>query len=357
MNITIEEDEDVSDDDEPLTEDQEDIHHMSMIKIVDVVQGRESPPNDNNKKEDVHDTHSSDQQDVKDNHVNESLRVEPEKDVHNSTTVNLDSFIRDPGARPSISSFPSDHQDEIRHEYIRLVPYQLSKHKYPLSRGGPNGRMRSFQEVRFKRFWWLEYSETKDAAYCLPCYLFNKKPVGRVGSDRFTKQGFNKWKKVDVVQGRESPPDDNDKKEDVHDIHPSDQQDVKDNHVNESLRVEPGKDVHNSTAVNLDSFIRDPGVRPSISSFPSDHQDEIRREYIRLRPYQLSKHKYPLSRGGPNGLCEAFKKYSLKDSGGWNIQRQRMLHIVYLVIFSIRSPLDELVLIGLPSKGSTSGKR
>ena len=34
-----------------------------------------------------------------------------------------------------------------------------------------------------------------------------------------------------------------------------------------------------------------------------------------------------------------------------------MLHIVYHVIFSIRSPLDELVLIGLPSKGSTGGKK
>ncbi|GKE46260.1 zinc finger MYM-type protein 1-like protein [Tanacetum coccineum] len=55
-------------------------------------------------------------------------------------------------------------------------------------------------------------------------------------------------------------------------------------------------------------------------------------------------------------VCEAFKKYGLKGSGGWNIRRQKMLHIVYHVIFSIRIPLDELVLIGLPSKGSTSGK-
>ncbi|PWA88344.1 hypothetical protein CTI12_AA120840 [Artemisia annua] len=171
------------------------IHYFFKPK-VDVVHDRESPPDGNNQKEDVHDTHPSDQKDVNDNHMNESPRVEPEKDVHNSAAVNLDSLIRDPGARPSISSFPSDHQDEIRREYIRLGPYQLSKKKYPLSRGGPNGRMRSFQEVWFKRFWWLEYSETKDAAYCLPCYLFNKKPVGRVGSDRFTKQGFNRWKKV-----------------------------------------------------------------------------------------------------------------------------------------------------------------
>ncbi|GJW59593.1 zinc finger MYM-type protein 1-like protein [Tanacetum coccineum] len=77
-----------------------------------------------------------------------------------------------------------------------MMFHQLSKPKYPLSRSGPNGRMRSFQEVWFKRFRWLEYSETKDAAYCLPCYLFNKKPVGRVGSDRFTKPEFNKWKKL-----------------------------------------------------------------------------------------------------------------------------------------------------------------
>ncbi|GJZ90047.1 zinc finger MYM-type protein 1-like protein [Tanacetum coccineum] len=77
-----------------------------------------------------------------------------------------------------------------------MMFHQLSKPKYPLSRSGPNGRMRSFLEVWFKRFWWLEYSETKDAAYCLPCYLFNKKPVGRVGSDRFTKPEFNKWKKL-----------------------------------------------------------------------------------------------------------------------------------------------------------------
>nr|GEY71785.1 zinc finger MYM-type protein 1-like [Tanacetum cinerariifolium] len=39
-------------------------------------------------------------------------------------------------------------------------------------------------------------NSTKDDAYCLPCYVFNKKTVGRAGSDRFTKHGFNKWKRV-----------------------------------------------------------------------------------------------------------------------------------------------------------------
>uniref|UniRef100_A0A2N9ELF0 TTF-type domain-containing protein n=1 Tax=Fagus sylvatica TaxID=28930 RepID=A0A2N9ELF0_FAGSY len=32
--------------------------------------------------------------------------------------------------------------------------------------------------------------------YCLPCYLFGKKPTGRPGSDAFTVKGFDNWKKV-----------------------------------------------------------------------------------------------------------------------------------------------------------------
>ena len=35
-----------------------------------------------------------------------------------------------------------------------------------------------------------------DAIYCLPCYLFSKKPTGRPGSDAFISTGFNNWKNV-----------------------------------------------------------------------------------------------------------------------------------------------------------------
>ena len=35
-----------------------------------------------------------------------------------------------------------------------------------------------------------------DAIYCLPCYLFSKKPIGRPGSDAFISTDFNNWKKV-----------------------------------------------------------------------------------------------------------------------------------------------------------------
>ena len=33
-----------------------------------------------------------------------------------------------------------------------------------------------------------------DAIYCLPCYLFSKKPIGRPGLDAFISRGFNNWK-------------------------------------------------------------------------------------------------------------------------------------------------------------------
>ena len=42
----------------------------------------------------------------------------------------------------------------------------------------------------------MEYSPSTDAIYCLPCYLFSKKPIGRPGSDAFISTGFNNWKKV-----------------------------------------------------------------------------------------------------------------------------------------------------------------
>jgi hypothetical protein len=45
-------------------------------------------------------------------------------------------------------------------------------------------------------FPWLEYSPTKDVAYCLPCYLFCEKPTRRFGANAFTIEGFRNWKKV-----------------------------------------------------------------------------------------------------------------------------------------------------------------
>ena len=42
---------------------------------------------------------------------------------------------------------------------------------------------------------WLEYSITKDAAYCLYCYLFRPDTSDQGGGDSFVIEGFRNWKK------------------------------------------------------------------------------------------------------------------------------------------------------------------
>ena len=67
--------------------------------------------------------------------------------------------------------------------------------EYPYNSDVPKHRRR-FQFGWFKQFPWLEYSPSANRAYCLPCFLFSKKPIGRCGSDTFTVVGFDRWKKV-----------------------------------------------------------------------------------------------------------------------------------------------------------------
>jgi hypothetical protein len=55
---------------------------------------------------------------------------------------------------------------------------------------------RRFKSSWFQQFNWLEYSTHTNRAYCLPCFIFSKKPIGRSGSDTFTVSGFQNWKKV-----------------------------------------------------------------------------------------------------------------------------------------------------------------
>ncbi|GKA09111.1 hypothetical protein Tco_0688442 [Tanacetum coccineum] len=123
------------------------------------------------------------------------VQVEPEtNDTFNSNKIKLDCLIRDPHLRPPILSYLVNQKDEIRRSYIRLGPYQLVESNYPLTLCGPHKR--SFQATWFKRFWWLEYFDKNDAAFSFPCYLFGRKPIGRVGSNTFTLKGFNSWRKV-----------------------------------------------------------------------------------------------------------------------------------------------------------------
>lgn len=102
------------------------------------------------------------------------------------------TFERDPGKRVQILRLPFDQQDEARRFYISEGPYQVILDEYPLNDAS---HARRFQSNWFKQFSWLEYSPHTDRAYCLPCFLFSKKPIGKYGSDTFTVKGFNNWKK------------------------------------------------------------------------------------------------------------------------------------------------------------------
>ncbi|XP_070678062.1 uncharacterized protein [Malus domestica] len=57
-----------------------------------------------------------------------------------------------------------------------------------------SGINRRFIPQWFDEFDWLEYSISKDAAFCLYCYLF-KTNFAQVGSEAFTGDGFKTWKK------------------------------------------------------------------------------------------------------------------------------------------------------------------
>ncbi|OMP07670.1 Zinc finger, TTF-type [Corchorus olitorius] len=118
-------------------------------------------------------------------------RVEPEE-------IGLLYLERDPGLRKQIYDYPVNLRDEIRKAYIRDGPHQPSLVEYPTS-GSEKNRCR-FQATWYKDFLWLEYSPSKDIAFCFPCILFNNKPTGRLGSTAFTHDGLNNWKKVNAGQ-------------------------------------------------------------------------------------------------------------------------------------------------------------
>ncbi|KAM3193911.1 hypothetical protein ACQJBY_070514 [Aegilops geniculata] len=101
---------------------------------------------------------------------------------------------RDPVLRCQLWDFPVNDQEKARKAYMKRGAYHFKKELYPPS--GPASHPCRFQYHWFKEFPWLEYSPTKYAVFCFPCFLFSKKPLGKVGSDVFTVKGFKNWRKV-----------------------------------------------------------------------------------------------------------------------------------------------------------------
>lgn len=123
---------------------------------------------------------------------NNQLPSSEESGVINNSRVefNPNDIVSDPGLRKSIEDFAIVIRDQVRREYLTRGPCQPIAHNYP-QKVFSNVK-RSFRPAWFKNFEWLEYSISKDAAFCFCCYLFGNS--NRV--DAFTKNGFSNSKKA-----------------------------------------------------------------------------------------------------------------------------------------------------------------
>ena len=119
------------------------------------------------------------------------------KDKRKSPPVldtDIDDLPSDPGERKDIMDYPANQRDEVRRRYLTKGPCQPYGHNFKQISKGSGTR-------RFNRAWfdqygsWLEYSISKESAFCLYCYLFKDEVRMQGGSDAFVKEGFNNWKK------------------------------------------------------------------------------------------------------------------------------------------------------------------
>jgi len=104
-------------------------------------------------------------------------------------------IVSDPGMRIPIDEHPFKIRDQVKRAYALRGPTQPVGISFP--RKWQSGEWRSFQQSWFAKYDWLEYSESKDAAFCLYCYLFFQPgKLEKFGSDVFAKKGYEKWKKA-----------------------------------------------------------------------------------------------------------------------------------------------------------------
>ncbi|RHN66617.1 putative transcription factor and/or regulators TTF-type(Zn) family [Medicago truncatula] len=124
--------------------------------------------------------------------------VQPETEVEEPppnvvNEFNPNEIVRDPGLRKQIWEYAPDIQDQVRRAYILKGPTQPNSASFPRTQFGRDAR--SFSRSWYNKYTWIEYSESKDAAYCFYCFLF--KQPGRAehfGYEVFNKDGFKDWK-------------------------------------------------------------------------------------------------------------------------------------------------------------------
>ncbi|XP_028954819.2 uncharacterized protein [Malus domestica] len=114
-----------------------------------------------------------------------------------SEATELDEILAnlpaDPGHRRRMLDYPPNYREAIRRHYLQTDPCQPRDHIMPRKVSDK----RCFIIGWFDKFKWLEYSISKNAAFCRYCYLFkcDFDQMGSTGSDVFTEKGFTHWKK------------------------------------------------------------------------------------------------------------------------------------------------------------------
>ncbi|KAK1354287.1 zinc finger MYM-type protein 1-like [Heracleum sosnowskyi] len=114
-----------------------------------------------------------------------------EKRARTNNNLASDDIESDPARRKPINEYDPRRRDDIRRKYVQMGPCRPLSYVFPPTQCGEN--MRSFHISWFHNREWLEYSISKDAAFCFWCYLFGER---RDGEQTFIKNGFKNWKKA-----------------------------------------------------------------------------------------------------------------------------------------------------------------
>ncbi|KAI5312116.1 hypothetical protein L3X38_041289 [Prunus dulcis] len=130
------------------------------------------------------------------------------RDVDNSKESELQdilaNLIADLGLRPQMLDYDPNIRDEVRRVYLQKGPCQPKDHTFPQT--DLSAYDRRFNIKWFDEFDWLEYSISKDAAFCLYCYLFKSNfRIGQGCSNAFTEICFRNWKKKDKIRQHVGP--------------------------------------------------------------------------------------------------------------------------------------------------------
>ena len=103
--------------------------------------------------------------------------------------INLPDLPSDPGLRTRILDYDANVRDKVRRAYLLKGACQPKSHEFPVTLFGK--KPRKFNVAWFNEYSkWLEYSVSKDAAYCLYCYLFKPYVGAQGGGETFVSVGF-----------------------------------------------------------------------------------------------------------------------------------------------------------------------